>query len=173
MTGRLILSFALIFLFGGLNAQSGAACKCCEAAFRQFDFWVGDWETTANGQLAGTNHIVVMQDSCVIQENWISAGGQYTGTSYNFYDPQEKKWHQTWVDNQGGSLLLTGGLENGSMVMYSGEMTNQAGKPYTNRITWTPNPDGTVRQLWEASTDGGATWKPLFDGLYTRKMSNK
>ena len=26
--------------------------------------------------------------------------------------------------------------------------------------------DGSVRQLWEASQDGGATWSVLFDGLY-------
>ena len=26
--------------------------------------------------------------------------------------------------------------------------------------------DGTVRQLWELSGDGGLTWQVLFDGLY-------
>ena len=38
-----------------------------------------------------------------------------------------------------------------------------------NRITWTPNQDGTVRQHWENSRDEGATWQTVFDGLYTRK----
>jgi hypothetical protein len=37
-----------------------------------------------------------------------------------------------------------------------------------NRITWTPNPDGTVRQRWDQSTDSGATWTTVFDGLYAR-----
>ena len=40
-----------------------------------------------------------------------------------------------------------------------------------NRITWTPNKDGTVRQLWEASTDQGKTWQVAFDGLYRRKST--
>jgi hypothetical protein len=37
-----------------------------------------------------------------------------------------------------------------------------------DRVTWTPNADGSVRQLWEKSADGGATWTTAFDGLYTR-----
>lgn len=38
------------------------------------------------------------------------------------------------------------------------------GRPRTERITWTPNADGTVRQHWEQSTDGGKTWTTAFDG---------
>lgn len=145
-------------------------CPCCQPEFRQFDFWVGDWETYNPGDtLVGANRIVIMQDSCVIQENWTSARGAFTGTSYNFYNPQTGKWHQTWIDNQGAPLLLSGGLEDGKMVMYSGKMKNQQGKEYLNRITWTPNPDGTVRQLWEISNDDGKTWSSVFDGEYRRK----
>jgi len=38
-----------------------------------------------------------------------------------------------------------------------------------DRITWEPLPGGDVRQLWEQSSDGGATWTVAFDGRYTRK----
>jgi hypothetical protein len=38
-----------------------------------------------------------------------------------------------------------------------------------NKMTWTPNPDGTVRQLWEQSKDGGQAFTVLFDGLYRRR----
>jgi hypothetical protein len=37
------------------------------------------------------------------------------------------------------------------------------------RVTWTPQPDGRVRQLWESSSDGGRTWTVVFDGLYARQ----
>jgi hypothetical protein len=37
-----------------------------------------------------------------------------------------------------------------------------------HRITWTPQPDGRVRQFWETSSDGGQTWNAAFDGLYVR-----
>lgn len=155
-----------------LSAQSsgGSSCPCCQPEFRQFDFWVGDWETFNPGDtLVGTNRIVILQDSCVIQENWISARGAYTGTSYNFYDPQTGKWRQTWIDNQGASLFLSGGLEDGKMVLYSEKMKNSQGQDYLNRITWTPNPDGSVRQRWEVSSDDGQTWRGVFDGIYRHK----
>jgi hypothetical protein len=37
-----------------------------------------------------------------------------------------------------------------------------------DKITWTPNSDGSVRQLWESSTDHGKTWNIAFDGLYKK-----
>jgi hypothetical protein len=37
-----------------------------------------------------------------------------------------------------------------------------------HRITWTPDADGSVRQLWE-STDVKGQWSTVFDGRYTRK----
>jgi hypothetical protein len=36
------------------------------------------------------------------------------------------------------------------------------------RISWTPQPDGTVRQLWEQSADG-SRWRVVFDGRYVRQ----
>ena len=40
-------------------------------------------------------------------------------------------------------------------------------KPF--RGLWTPLPDGRVRQFFEHSDDGGATWVSWFDGYYTRQ----
>jgi hypothetical protein len=31
-----------------------------------------------------------------------------------------------------------------------------------------PGKDGSVRQLWESSADGGRTWTTVFDGLCRR-----
>ena len=130
---------------------------------------LGGLRPAEGNEVAGTNQIVLLQDSCLIRESWKSAGGPYTGTSYNWYDPQTKKWWQSWIDNQGGSLRLNGGMENGNMVLYSEEMRSPQGERYLNRITWTPNPDGTVRQHWEISKDKGESWQTLFDGLYKRR----
>ena len=43
-----------------------------------------------------------------------------------------------------------------------------AGKVALQRITWTPLPDGRVRQLWESSIDAGRTWAVAFDGFYAK-----
>ena len=37
-----------------------------------------------------------------------------------------------------------------------------------NEITWTRGADGTVRQLWRVTKDGGKTWTTAFDGKYVR-----
>ncbi len=46
---------------------------------------------------------------------------------------------------------------------------DKEGNPYINRITWTPNKDKSVRQLWEITKDDGTTWTVAFDGLYKLK----
>ena len=93
-----------------------------------------------------------------------TGGGVPAGTSQNFYNKTDGKWHQNWIDAQAsGPLWLVGGLDQkGAMVLMDAD---PAANPL-NRITWTPNPDGSVRQHWETSTDGGATWSTAFDGLY-------
>lgn len=172
--GIIACLFISIFLLK-ISGKAGYAqnmekpCTCCSPEHRQFDFWLGHWNVYTGDQLAGTNSVVVLQDSCLLRENWISAGGEVTGTSYNFYNPSDHQWHQLWIDNQGGNLQLTGEIEEGRMIMHSGEMKSSKGEIYINRVSWTPNPDGTVRQHWEISKNNGDSWETVFDGLYKRK----
>jgi hypothetical protein len=137
---------------------------------RQFDFWLGKWNVTDNatGKPEGTNDVTSELKGCVLQEHWVGASGG-RGTSFNHYDPARKVWHQTWVDDGGGILYLDGGWKNGAMVL-SGARTGRAGKRVIDRITFTPRPDGSVRQWWQVSRDGGKTWITSFDGIY-RKAS--
>lgn len=139
---------------------------CGSAKYHQFDFWVGDWTVTSNGQPAGTNSIHPILNDCALQENWQGTGGT-TGTSFNIYDQATDKWHQTWIDDSGTLLQLDGGLQDGSMVMQGQRPTPDGNGMTAHRISWTPNPDGSVRQLWDASRDG-ETWTVLFDGLYQK-----
>jgi len=49
-------------------AHTSAACKRCERPHRQFDFWLEDWKAAANQKASGLNSIVLLHDSCIIQE---------------------------------------------------------------------------------------------------------
>lgn len=140
---------------------------CDAAEYRHFDFWVGDWAVTVAGKPAGTNRIERAQQGCVLIEHWTGSGGG-TGTSLNFYDRMTRRWHQTWVSSDGTVLQLAGGLEGRSMVLQSAAARMPDGTTQRQRITWTPNDDGSVRQLWEATSDDGKTWRAAFDGLYRR-----
>jgi hypothetical protein len=138
---------------------------CKSEEFRQFDFWLGDWnvESPANPGGVGRNRITSINGGCTLREEYTTSVG-YEGTSLNFYDATRMTWHQTWIDNQGGALYLEGGLQGDSMVM-----STKPGEQSINRITWSPLPDGRVRQHWEATADGGKTWTTAFDGYYTRR----
>jgi len=140
---------------------------CATPEHRAFDFWIGEWNVHgAKGKLAGTNSIQREVGGCVLHERYDTGRG-YSGESFNIYDAPRKVWHQTWVDSSGLLLLLEGGIREGKMVL-EGETTGADGKATRHRITWTPNPDGSVRQLWESTTPTGE-WTVAFDGRYTRK----
>ena len=137
---------------------------------RQFDFWVGDWDvTTPEGKPAGTNKIEQVSGGAALLENWQGdpAAGGGNGKSLNTYNRGKKQWQQFWVGSGGGVLELAGGIVDASMVL-KGEHEVR-GQHLLERITWTPRADGSVRQLWDQSTDGGKTWQVVFDGMYRKK----
>jgi hypothetical protein len=148
--------------------SSAATAGACDASeHRQFDFWLGEWNVrTPDGKLAGVNSIKREYDGCVLHERYSTARG-YSGESLNMYDAGRKVWHQTWVDTSGALLLLEGSLRAGSMVL-EGQSSDTNGQVTKHRITWTPNPSGTVRQHWQ-STDAKGNWITAFDGTYSRK----
>ena len=140
---------------------------CNTPEFRQFDFWLGDWNVTSAAAPGTTsrNRITPVNDGCTLREEYTTPTG-YAGTSLNFYDAARKRWHQTWIDNQGGALYLQGGLEGEAMVMRTVDDPVNV-----QRITWTPLADGSVRQHWESTSDGGKTWTTVFDGRYTPRSA--
>lgn len=168
---RLLLTIALLcFALGAQSVQPAAAAPantCAKPENRQFDFWVGDWRVVdPAGKPQGTNLVTLIQNRCVLQEHWQGTDGS-AGTSFNLYDRSTKRWHQTWVDNSGGILLLNGGLVNGAMVMTQSR-TLRPGSRIIERIAWTKLGPNKVRQLWDRSSDGGKTWRVVFDGIYIR-----
>ncbi len=147
------------------DSTEAEAARCGAPEYREFDFWVGEWEVrNPPGDLVGRSSIRRILGGCVIHESWTGTDGS-TGESFNIYDARRAVWHQTWVDNSGLLLELEGGLEGQAMVL-RGETETPDGAGRLQRITWTPVGDGSVRQLWERSTDGGVTWATVFDGTY-------
>ena len=152
------------------STGTAPAAVCNTDKYHQFDFWIGDWDVSSNGQVAGTNSIHPIHKGCALQENWQGSGeGGISGSSFNIYDRANDKWHQTWVDARGTLLELDGAFVDGKMVL-SGERPSRDGSGTSlHRITWTPGDDGAVRQLWEVSKDDGGNWSVLFDGLYEKQ----
>jgi hypothetical protein len=150
--------------FKDLGRRSDLAVNPCKASseFRQFDFWIGEWDVkNPQGVPSGTSSVQLILGQCIIFENWTGGSGT-NGKSFNIYDTNDKKWHQTWVDDKG------------TFTHYIGEMvvtaeTSVSGKPTLAKMTFTKMPNGDVRQHGENSTDGGKTWATSFDLIYSRK----
>lgn len=165
------LSISIFLLTISSIAGQTEVCNCCSQKHAEFDFWLGSWEVTdKDGKVVGYNEIEKIQGDCVILENWKSANGSYTGTSNNFYNNSTKQWEQIWLDNQGGSLHLKGKRIDNQMILKSDDLKNQKAEDYYNKITWTYNDDGTVRQLWQIITNDTIT-QIAFDGLYKKRPS--
>jgi len=140
---------------------------------RQFDFWIGDWNVarTQEHTSAGDSHIERTLGSCVIWENWKSAGDSgYEGKSYNVYDDDRKRWEQFWVDNQAGMMHFTGSVVDGVMDFRTEGMPQADGKTLYRHLRFFPIDANTVRQLSEGSTDGGKNWQVEYDLTYYRRQ---
>ena len=143
-------------------------------ANHQFDFWVGMWDVTpwqvaapTAQQKLGENDVHPILEHCVISENWTGARGS-NGKSYNFFDPNLKRWRQVWIDDSGGVLDYTGDFRDGAM-RFLGWTLDAQGQRVEQRLTFFNVAPDTVRQLFETSKDGGRTWVAGFDGRYVRR----
>jgi len=143
------------------------SAACVGPQNRQFDFWLGEWDLVgSDGKKSAEDKVVSILGGCAIQENWTGVkSGQ--GLSLAAYDPATKHWHQTLMDDSGAVLKLEGEFADGKMILV-GQRPSQKekGVTITHRIAWNLMPDHRVHQFWEASTTGGRTWKPVFEGYY-------
>lgn len=173
--GKLFLTAiaAIISLYS--IAQQGNRIPCSNPVYRQFDFWVGEWEAFGpKGAKAGDSKISIILDSCVILEEWTSTavanGFRYAGKSFNTYNAATKQWQQTWIDNAAGTTeFLRGEGSDGKIVLYADNVIGTGGKPFIRRLTFTKLSNDKVRQFGEKSDDGGKTWQTEYDLEYRRK----
>lgn len=135
--------------------------------YKQFDFWVGEWTVTSDGQEVAASSIQRIVKSCIIFENYTQADG-YVGKSFNFFDANLHKWRQTWVDGTGRVSEFVGEYKDGAM-RFEGESHLQDGTKVLRRMTLFNLGKDRVRQFSEASTDEGKTWHATYDFIYTRR----
>ena len=133
-----------------------------------FDFWIGEWTVTQNGQFAGTSSVQAILGHCTIFEQWESANGTF-GKSFNYYDPGHDHWRQIWIGDSGSFIEFTGEARDGG-IFYTAETIDPTDGSVTHhKFQFTVIGEGGVRQYWETSTDGGTSWQSIWDGRYERK----
>lgn len=156
--------------FAEIKAKAERKARPCEndSRWRQFDFWIGEWDVfAAAGHKAGENTIEKVANGCALLENWQGVNGA-TGRSLNYFDISEAKWKQVWVDSRGEVMYYSGNFIDGAM-RFEGYAPQLDGTKKFYRMSITPQENGDVHQLIEESLDAGKSWHVWFDGLYKRK----
>jgi len=165
------MAIALMIVVGSIRGQNASPCSAL-AEFRQLDFWIGEWDVkNPEGKIVGKSSIGRIVGDCVIFENYTSTRGPYEGKSFNIYNRQQGKWQQFWVDNQGDVLEFAGAVTDNRM-QYEGVSKDSAGNDLKHIMTLTQMKDKSVLQVWDQSTDGGKTWKTVFNGLYVPRKEH-
>ena len=161
-----------------LDAFDAVVRPCThDARFREFDFWVGDWDVRGTGAPAvgpaARNTVTIDDNGCVVTEHWIAPGGS-EGQSFNIFDASIGQWRQTWVDNIGGQHDYRGGIKDGNMV-YVGDTPAPGGLRgrIPTRLTFFHLSADSVRQFSETSADSGKTWTTAYDLMYVRRKGEQ
>ena len=170
MPCRLLL--AILTLLLPQPAPPQALPRCEAEAYRQFDFWIGEWDVRPANQPVSppmSNVITKEDDGCVIRERW--KGPRMTGQSVNIYDRSREKWHQTWVDSTGGLHEYWGTRRSDGAMAFEGEQPPRisGGPRVATKLTFFPLDADNVRQVAETSNDAGKTWTTTVDLIYTRR----
>jgi len=165
----IVAAFATLLAASSIRAAPDpAASRCAAPAYRQFDFWAGDWDAYDADDMsrpAARVRVEAILDGCALREDYRGTNG-LVGESLNIYDAVRKVWHQSWVTNRGQLLVLEGALRDGTMELRATETTPSG--PVLWKALWIPASEGRVRETAQTSSDGGRTWKPAFDMVFRK-----
>jgi hypothetical protein len=134
----------------------------------QFDFWLGEWNVAWEGG-SGTNTIRSTFGGFVVEEQFRGENPLLQGMSMSVYNPQLGKWQQTWVDDQGSYIALTGEFTNSRMILATERTMNE--QRVLLRMVFYNIAANQLDWNWERSNDGGHTWQLLWHIHYTRKQA--
>jgi hypothetical protein len=162
--------FALFISFICLTATAQNNQKpCTTPEASQFDFWLGTWDLYSADTITGTNNIYKVMDGCAVQENFESKQTGFSGKSWSIYNPQLKLWQQTWIDNQGSFIYLTGKSENGEITLTTEARKLPKGKEQIYRMVYHNISRDSFDWEWESTSDNGITWINGWHIHYKRK----
>ena len=167
MKKKILLAVFCISL-STLKAQNTDNKPCSTEEAGQFDFWTGNWNLTYNDTVHATNRITKEMDGCVIYEHFDDPTQSFRGMSWSMYNSKQKKWQQTWVDNQGGYIVLTGGFENNKMTLSTEPKKLADGKSVQNRMIFYNISSNNFDWNWESTQDEGKTWSLKWKIHYDR-----
>ena len=161
---------AIIITPGTCHAAATWPCSQ-DRDSRQLDFWLGQWTISGPGSAPNaTSAVTTSLDGCVIVETW-DGGRGHRGENWFGYSADDKSWHGMFADNQGRVHVFVDGKVSDGNAEFSGPSRRSNGETLLNRVRIVRIGPDKVEQIWEKSSDSGATWVTEFRGEYLRKKS--
>jgi hypothetical protein len=177
-TGRWATHAAVSVLIATLHSMScvrvyaaeAEAPPCSAPVYRQFDFWLGEWDVFEQGGSIKEARAIIssVQNGCGLREQYDGTSGS-SGESLSMYDPTTSQWQQTWISSHGQVVVIHGARQGEAMIL-SGTDHSSSGQRLVRGV-WKQE-GAAVRETAERSSDNGKTWTPWFD-LSFRKRSAK
>jgi hypothetical protein len=147
--------------------QSGAGA-CSATEYHALDFTIGDWAVSdSQGNAIGTSEIRSDLGGCVVVENWVAPGGSPMGRNMDGYNQEDKRWRRYFADTRGHAHVFEG-MSNGDSIQYEGTSKGPKSEAVLNRLTIRKDGPDKMTQIWQKSSDGGKTWDPAFQGVFSR-----
>ena len=166
---RILAALAVVLQVVSARASPAPVPPCSDPPYRQFDFWLGEWDVfDASDPAKAVARVTVepILDGCGVLESYADTEG-HEGRSFSIYDASRRLWHQTWITNHGQLLVIEGGLRSGRMELAGTDLAGYGAPPRWVRGSWEPLAGG-VREVGTRSLEGGRTWEPWFDLLFRR-----
>jgi hypothetical protein len=100
------IQFASCWMKICILGMAAAACvaaapqpktPCSAPEYRQFDFWLGDWDAfdvDNPSTVVARTRVDLILDGCVLREDYQGAD-RHQGQSFTSYDASRKVWHQS------------------------------------------------------------------------------
>ena len=167
---------AVVFIFmcgtSLLYAQNNTQKKCYSSEeFRQFDFWVGEWNVQdSTGAQLGESSVQRILDGCVILENWENKNSGYSGKSFNYYNANLNTWEQKWIDNQGVPIEFKGNFFPEEKALKFDGIAFENGKEVSYKLNFYSKEADYVQQQFFRYDELKKSWVLIFDGHYHRKL---
>src|SRR5580704_8368396 len=82
-------------------ANVHSSMPCAGDYYRQFDFWIGDWDVFDVERptvVVAHARVESILNGCVLHEVYEGLDG-HKGESFSIYDVTRDTWHQTWVND--------------------------------------------------------------------------
>ncbi len=138
-----------------------------------FDFWIGTWNTTMSVApkwevVEGVDTVSKLLGGTLIEEVFTKKTGTDTENfqrGYLNYIRREKRWKHSIHDETWGDYTFYGKQEGEKVILQSDPAETRQGM---RRETFYDIKTDSFEYLWEASYDGGKTWRPEWKVSYKR-----